>query len=108
MLILASWIEAPSDFVREYQIRARRVLDVGGTLTGEDWITFGRTDQTTWEIRDVKPGRWEVAVKSLSVIGVSSPCVMGASESRADLLRREPSARPARALQGKTCSLSCS
>lgn len=74
-LIRASWTEAPSDFVREYQIRARRVLDKDNLPTGEDWITLGRTDQTSWEIRDVKPGRWEVAVKSLSVIGVSSPYV---------------------------------
>ncbi len=74
-LIKAHWTEAPSDFVREYQIRARRVLDKDGVATGEDWITLGRTDQTSWEIRDVKPGRWEVAVKSLSVIGVSSPYV---------------------------------
>jgi hypothetical protein len=74
-LIRASWTEAPSDFVREYQIRARRVLDMGGMVTGDDWITLGRTDQLFWEIRDVKPGRWEVAVKSLSVIGVSSPYV---------------------------------
>lgn len=75
VLIRATWVEAPSDFVREYQVRARRVLDVAGNPTGEDWITLGRTDQTSWEIRDVKPGRWEVAVKSLSVIGVSSPYV---------------------------------
>lgn len=74
-LIRVTWVEAPSDFVREYQIRARRVLDVGGTPTGEDWITLGRTDQPSWEIRDVRSGRWEVAVKSLSVIGVSSPYV---------------------------------
>ncbi|CAN1576024.1 Tip attachment protein J [Paracoccaceae bacterium] len=71
-LIKAHWTEAPSDFVRDYQIRARRVLDKDGVATGEDWITLGRTDQTSWEIRDVKPGRWEVAVKSVSVIGVSS------------------------------------
>jgi hypothetical protein len=74
-LIRATWTAAPSDFVREYQIRARRVLDPNGNSTGEDWITLGRTDQRFWEIRDVKPGRWEVAVKSLSVIGVSSPYV---------------------------------
>ncbi len=74
-LIRASWTEAPSDFVRAYQIRARRIEDSGGAPTGEDWITLGQTDQLFWEIRDVKPGRWEVAVKSLSVIGVSSPYV---------------------------------
>lgn len=74
-LIRATWTGAPSDFVRDYQIRARRVLDKDGVPTGEDWITLGRTDQTSREIRDVKPGRWEVAVKSLSVIGVSSPYV---------------------------------
>lgn len=71
-LIRASWVEAPSDFVRDYQVRARRILDKDGLPTGEDWITLGRTDQPSWEIRDVKPGRWEVAVKALSVIGVSS------------------------------------
>ncbi|GAB1364047.1 hypothetical protein MASR1M32_32830 [Rhodobacter sp.] len=71
-LIRATWVEAPSDFVRDYQVRARRVLDVDGAHTGEGWIALGRTDQPSWEIRDVKPGRWEVAVKSLSVIGVSS------------------------------------
>ena len=74
-LIRAAWTEAPSDFVRDYQVRARRVLDKDGVATGDDWITLGRTDQRFWEIRDVKPGRWEVAVKSLSVIGVSSPYV---------------------------------
>ena len=74
-LIRAVWTEAPSDFVREYQVRARRGLDAGGLPTGDDWITLGKTDQLFWEIRDVKPGRWEVAVKSLSVIGVSSPYV---------------------------------
>jgi hypothetical protein len=74
-LIKVSWTEAPSEFVREYQIRARRLLDTGGMVTGDDWITLGKTDQLFWEIRDVKPGRWEVAVKSLSVIGVSSPYV---------------------------------
>ena len=79
-LIRVTWVEAPSDFVRDYQIRARRVLDKEGNATGEDWITLGRTDQTSWEIRDVKPGRWEVAVKSLSVIGVSSPYVSAAIE----------------------------
>jgi len=79
-LIRAAWTEAPSDFVRDYQIRARRVLDKDGITTGEDWITLGRTDQPSWEIRDVKPGRWEVAVKSLSVIGVSSPYVSAGIE----------------------------
>ncbi|MFD2105886.1 phage tail protein [Tabrizicola soli] len=74
-LIRVIWIEAPSDFVRDYQVRARRILDRDGVPTGEGWITLGRTDQPAWEIRDVKPGRWEVAVKSLSVIGVSSPYV---------------------------------
>lgn len=74
-LIKVDWTEAPSDFVREYQIRARRMLDKDGVATGEAWITLGRTDQRFWEIRDVKPGHWEVAVKSLSVIGVSSPYV---------------------------------
>ena len=74
-LIRVAWTEAPSDFVREYQIRARRIEELDGSATGEDWIALGKTDQLFWDIRDVKPGRWEVAVKSLSVIGVSSPYV---------------------------------
>ena len=72
-LILASWTEAPSDFVHQYQIRARRVVSELGAATGDAFKTFGRTDQLFWEIRDVKPGRWEVEVKAISVIGVSSP-----------------------------------
>ncbi|MBW0159601.1 phage tail protein [Sedimentimonas flavescens] len=80
-LIRAGWAEAPSEFVREYQIRARRLQELNGSATGEDWITLGKTDQPFWEIRDVKPGLWEVAVKSLSVIGVSSPYVSATIES---------------------------
>lgn len=72
-LIRATWTAAPSDFVRDYQIRARRLEEPDGTVTGEEWITLGRTDQLIWEIRDVKAGRWEVAVKALSGLGVSSP-----------------------------------
>lgn len=72
-LIRASWTAAPSDFVRDYQIRARRIEDPEGSVLAEDWITLGRTDQLYWEIRDVKAGRWEVAVKALSGLGVSSP-----------------------------------
>ena len=59
--------------MRDYQVRARRIEEPNGTVTGEDWITLGRTDQLYWEIRDVKAGRWEVAVKAVSVNGVSSP-----------------------------------
>jgi hypothetical protein len=80
-LIRASWVEAPSNFVREYQLRARRRADLAGSPTQEPWITLGRTDQLFWELRDVKPGLWEVAVKSLSVIGVSSPYVSATIES---------------------------
>ena len=79
-LIRVGWTAAPSEFVRDYQIRARRVQDPDGSPTAEDWITLGRTDQPHWEIRDVRPGRWEVAVKALSVIGVSSPYVGSAIE----------------------------
>ena len=80
VLIRAAWTEAPSDFVREYQVRARRTEDGEGQPTGEDWITLGRTDQLHWEIRDVRPGRWEVAVKALSGLGVSSPYVSATIE----------------------------
>jgi hypothetical protein len=60
-----SWTAAPSGFVSQYQIEAR--------LAGaEDWTDQGRTDATSFEIRDIAPGAWEFRVKALSVLGVSS------------------------------------
>lgn len=71
-LIRASWGASVSPFVVEYQIQGRRTLDGDGLATGDDWITFGRTDQTVWEIRDIAPGRWEVQIAAISTLGVKS------------------------------------
>ncbi|TCO68504.1 phage tail protein [Rhodovulum euryhalinum] len=79
-LIRVDWAAAPAEVVREYQVRARRLADPDGTPSGADWITLGRTDQLAWEIRDVGAGLWEVAVKAISVLGVSSPYVAATLE----------------------------
>jgi hypothetical protein len=64
VLITASWAPAPSTFAESYQIEARR--------DGGPWIEYGRQSGTTLEIRDAKPGLWEVRVRALSALGVAS------------------------------------
>lgn len=64
VLITATWAPAPSAFVASYQVEARR--------DGGDWIDYGRQVSTTLEIRDASPGQWELRVKAVSALGVSS------------------------------------
>jgi len=83
-----TWTAAPSGFVNQYQIEARR----GGNA---DWADQGRTDATSFEIRDIAPGAWEFRVKALSVLGV-------ASEWRSVAAEILGLAAPPAALQGLT------
>lgn len=71
-LLRVEWTPSPSGYVDQYQVQARRTKDASGAATGDDWISFGRTDQLFWEIRDIAPGTWQVRVKGLTVLGVSS------------------------------------
>jgi hypothetical protein len=64
VLITAIWAAAPSTFVESYQIEARR--------DGGAWMDYGRQSGTTLEIRDASPGLWEIRVKAVSALGVSS------------------------------------
>ena len=59
-----SWEAAPSAFVALYQIEARR--------DGGEWVDYGRQEGRVLEIRDASPGAWEVGVKAISTLGVSS------------------------------------
>ncbi|WP_375697525.1 phage tail protein [Pseudophaeobacter sp. TrK17] len=72
VLITASWVPAPSAFVESYQIEARR--------DGGEWVDYGRQRSTTLEIRDAKPGQWEVRVQAVSVLGVPSDWRVGSAE----------------------------
>lgn len=64
VLVSVAWSPAPSAFVALYQIEVRR--------DGGDWIDYGRQVATSLEIRDASPGQWEVRVKAVSSLGVSS------------------------------------
>ena len=59
------WEAAPSGFVASYQLQGR----IAGT---SDWVDYGRTDGLGLEIRDIAPGAWELRLKAISVLGVSS------------------------------------
>lgn len=72
VLITASWAPAPSTFAESYQIEARR--------EGGLWIEFGRQSGTMLEIRDAKPGQWEVRVRAVSALGVASAWRVGSAE----------------------------
>ena len=64
VLVRVSWEAAPSAFVALYQIEARR--------DGGEWVDYGRQEGRVLEIRDASPGTWEVRVKAISTLGVSS------------------------------------
>jgi hypothetical protein len=64
VLVRVSWEAAPSAFVALYQIEARR--------DGGEWVDYGRQEGRVLEIRDASPGAWEVRVKAISTLGVSS------------------------------------
>lgn len=72
VLITATWLPAASSFVESYQIEARR--------DGGAWLEYGRQSGTTLEIRDAKPGQWEVRVRAVSALGVASEWRAGAAE----------------------------
>ena len=72
VLITATWPPAPSTFAERYQVEARR--------DGGVWIEFGRQSGTVLEIRDAKPGQWEVRVRAVSALGVASEWQTGAAE----------------------------
>ena len=64
VLVRVSWEAAPSAFVALYQVEARR--------NGGEWVDYGRQEGQVLEIRDASPGAWEVRVKAISALGVSS------------------------------------
>jgi hypothetical protein len=67
-----AWEPAASGFVDTYQVETRR--------NGGDWLDRGRTSGTVMELRDIQPGQWDVRIKAISVLGVSSIWREGALE----------------------------
>lgn len=76
-----AWAAAPSGFVQEYRIEARRIVEAGeaGEATAT-WTDAGRTEGLSFEIRDIAPGPWEFRLKAVSALGVSSPWVSRSAE----------------------------
>ncbi len=63
-LARVSWYPAPSAFVAQYQVDAKRGAG--------PWQLVGRTEDTTIDLLDIAPGDWSFRVKSISQAGVSS------------------------------------
>ena len=72
VLARMTWAPAASGFVETYQVETRR--------EGGAWLDRGRTSGTVMELRDIQPGQWEVRVKAISVLGVSSAWRAGGLE----------------------------
>ncbi|ALI57091.1 phage tail fiber protein [Celeribacter marinus] len=75
VLARIAWEAAASGFVDTYQVETRRNGGDGG-----DWLDRGRTSGTRMELRDIQPGQWDVRIKAISVLGVSSSWRSGALE----------------------------
>lgn len=72
LLVRVTWEAAESGFVVAYQLEARR--------DGGPWIVQGRTDGLSMEILDIAAGVWEMRVKALSALGVSSEWRLNSAE----------------------------
>ncbi|MDR9483474.1 MAG: phage tail protein, partial [Salibaculum sp.] len=72
VLARIAWAPAGSGFVDTYQVETRR--------DGGAWLDRGRTSGTVMELRDIQPGQWEVRIKAISVLGVSSNWRAGSLE----------------------------
>jgi len=75
-----TWPAAPSEFVTEYRVQARRRLDAEGAATGDAFITVGRTDQTTFIVPDIEQGTWDVQVAALTALGIQSDDALASRE----------------------------
>lgn len=72
VLISAEWLAAQTGIVTIYEVEARRHRDLEGAPTGDDWLMITRTGDTRIEIRDVQTGFWQVRVRAISLLGVTS------------------------------------
>jgi hypothetical protein len=72
VLLDVQWEAANDAFVDRYRVEARRIAKLDGTPISEPFEEYPETTDTKTEIRDVESGRWEVRVKAINVLGISS------------------------------------
>lgn len=72
VLLDIRWDAAEDDFIDRYVVQARRVSTLEGTPITSEFISLPETTQTMIELRDVETGTWEVRVKYVNLLGVSS------------------------------------
>ena len=72
VLLDIKWDAAEDDFVEKYVVQARRIATLEGTPITSEFLSLPETTQTMTELRDVETGTWEVRVKYVNLLGVSS------------------------------------
>ena len=72
VLLDIKWDAAEDDFVEKYVVQARRIATLEGAPITSDFLSLPETTQTFTELRDVETGIWEVRVKYVNLLGVSS------------------------------------
>jgi len=72
VLLNISWDAAEDAFVDRYVVQARRIATLEGTPITSEFLSLPDTTQTNTELRDVETGTWEIRVKYINLLGVSS------------------------------------
>ena len=72
VLLDIKWDAAEDDFVEKYVVQARRIATLEGAPITSDFLSLPETTQTFTELRDVETGTWEIRVKYVNLLGVSS------------------------------------
>ena len=72
VLLDIKWDAAEDDFVEKYVVQARRIATLEGTPITSEFLSLPETTQTMTELRDVETGTWEVRIKYVNLLGVSS------------------------------------
>lgn len=73
--IEAEWLPSDSPYVRLYDVEARRVEDLEGVSTGEDWLSVASTESTFARLDNITPGFWQFRVRGRSHFGVTTDWV---------------------------------
>jgi len=72
VLLDIKWDAAEDDFIEKYVVQARRIATLEGTPITSEFLSLPETTQTMTELKDVETGTWEVRVKYVNLLGVSS------------------------------------
>ena len=72
VLLDIKWDAAEDDFVEKYVVQARRIATLEGAPITSEFLSLPETTQTFTELRDVETGTWEIRVKYVNLLGVSS------------------------------------